>query len=154
MRLPEMLQKIKDFRDLPKDIFILLVILLVGIGSFALGRMSTFEEQRRENVTVSQSALSGHSGLSANALSAVGEKPAFPLESKTTFSTPTREVGEVTGVVGTIKGAYVASKTGAVFYAPWCGGVKRIKEENKVWFESKEAAVSKGYRPAENCKGM
>jgi len=146
-----MLQKIKDFRDLPKDIFVLAVILLVGVGSFILGRLSIFEEQRKESLSVSQSAPSG---LSGNVFSAVLEKPTSSLKSKITFSAPIKEAGEASGTVSTIRGAYVASKTGAVFYAPWCSGVKRIKEENKVWFESKEEAMGKGYKPSGNCKGM
>ncbi len=51
-------------------------------------------------------------------------------------------------------GAYVASKTGAVYHLPWCSGAKRIKEENKIWFASKEEAEQAGYRPAANCKGI
>lgn len=51
-------------------------------------------------------------------------------------------------------GSYVASKTGTKYYLPWCGTAKRIKEENRVWFGSKEAAEAAGYEPASNCKGM
>jgi len=51
-------------------------------------------------------------------------------------------------------GAFVASKTGEAYHFPWCSGVLRIKEENKVWFETREAAEAAGYRPAKNCKGL
>lgn len=51
-------------------------------------------------------------------------------------------------------GGYVASKTGTKYYLPWCGTAKRIKEENRVWFQSKEAAEAAGYEPASNCKGL
>lgn len=51
-------------------------------------------------------------------------------------------------------GQYVASKNGEAYYLPWCSGVSRIKEENKVWFGSKEEAEARGYRPAKTCKGM
>ncbi|MFZ1987451.1 MAG: hypothetical protein WAV21_00235 [Minisyncoccia bacterium] len=51
-------------------------------------------------------------------------------------------------------GEVVASKNGAKYYLPWCGGVKLIKEENKVWFASKADAESHGYEPAANCKGL
>lgn len=51
-------------------------------------------------------------------------------------------------------GEVVASKSGTKYYFPWCGTVKRIKEENKVWFPNREAAEAAGYEPAANCKGM
>lgn len=49
---------------------------------------------------------------------------------------------------------YVASKTGSKYYLPNCAGAKRIKEENKVWFATKELAAAAGYQPAANCKGL
>lgn len=51
-------------------------------------------------------------------------------------------------------GQFVASKNGTKYYFPWCGTVKNIKEENKVWFASREAAEAAGYQPAANCKGL
>lgn len=51
-------------------------------------------------------------------------------------------------------GAYVASKNGTRYYLPWCSGVKRIKEENKVWFNTREEAVARGLLPAANCPGI
>ena len=51
-------------------------------------------------------------------------------------------------------GQYVASKNGERYYLPWCGGVSRINEENKVWFASKAEAEAAGYTPAANCKGI
>jgi hypothetical protein len=51
-------------------------------------------------------------------------------------------------------GEVVASKGGTKYYLPWCGTVKLIKEENKVWFASREAAEAAGYAPASNCKGL
>lgn len=51
-------------------------------------------------------------------------------------------------------GTYVASKNGTKYYLPSCGSSKRIKEENKVWFATKEAAEAAGYGPAANCPGL
>ena len=48
----------------------------------------------------------------------------------------------------------VASKSGTKVYFIWCAGSKRIKEENKVFFDSLENALNKGYEPAKNCPGM
>lgn len=48
----------------------------------------------------------------------------------------------------------VASKNGEVYHYVWCSGAKRIKEENKIYFNSKEEAEKAGYRAAKNCPGL
>lgn len=48
----------------------------------------------------------------------------------------------------------VASKSGTKIYYVWCSGVSRIKPENKVYFDTIEEALKKGYKPASNCPGM
>jgi methylphosphotriester-DNA--protein-cysteine methyltransferase len=53
-----------------------------------------------------------------------------------------------------IKGSFVASKSGKAYHLPWCSGAKRIKEENKIWFQTKEEAEKAGYHPAGNCEGL
>jgi hypothetical protein len=45
-------------------------------------------------------------------------------------------------------GAYVASANGAKYYFPSCPEVRRIKEENKIWFDSEEEAKDSGYEPS------
>lgn len=51
-------------------------------------------------------------------------------------------------------GQFVASRTGAVYYYPWCSGAAKIAPGNQRWFESEKAAQAAGYRPAKNCKGL
>jgi len=51
-------------------------------------------------------------------------------------------------------GGFVASKNGTKYYLPSCGGAGRMKEENKVWFTTKEDAEASGYTPASNCPGL
>jgi hypothetical protein len=48
----------------------------------------------------------------------------------------------------------VASKRGRVYHLPWCSGAVKIKEENKIFFDSKKAAENAGYQPAKNCEGL
>lgn len=52
------------------------------------------------------------------------------------------------------QGKYVASKNGKSYHLPWCSGARNIKEENKIWFNSKEEAERAGYAPAGNCPGL
>lgn len=48
----------------------------------------------------------------------------------------------------------VASRNGITYYYPWCSGAKRIKEENKIWFVTKETAQKAGLKLAANCFGL
>ncbi len=156
MRLPDTLKKIKDYPDLPKDIFVTLLILLVGLGAFFLGRLSVFDETQKGNLQIRNtlSAVAGgaesggvRKGEAATAHAGVVVVDNQFISSSLNSAPP---ISEATNS----KGAYVASKTGHVYYLSSCGGVKRIKEENKVWFASKGDAELKGYKPAATCKGM
>ncbi len=53
-----------------------------------------------------------------------------------------------------LQGKYVASKNGKSYHLPWCPGARSIKEENKIWFNSKEEAARAGFKPAGNCPGL
>jgi hypothetical protein len=50
-------------------------------------------------------------------------------------------------------GQYVASRTGSVYYFPWCAE-GTISPDKMVWFASEAAAKAAGYLPAKNCKGL
>ena len=45
------------------------------------------------------------------------------------------------------------SKT-KVYHHTWCSGAARIKEENKLWFETSIAAEAAGYSLAGNCPDL
>ena len=47
-------------------------------------------------------------------------------------------------------GVFVASKNSSVFHVPDCSFAKRIKQEDKSWFNNKSHATRKKYR-AHNC---
>ena len=51
-------------------------------------------------------------------------------------------------------GQFVASRTGSVYYFPWCGGAQQIPAGDQLWFASENAAQKAGYSPAKNCKGL
>lgn len=120
------------FTDHRSDLFIAFLVVLTGTASFALGRLSrggpTPYPVRFEE---------------ANALAGV------PITVAPVAASHARD-----GEAVVQSGAYVASKNGATFHLPTCPGAKRIKEENKRWFSTKEDAVRAGYRPAANCPGI
>ena len=53
-----------------------------------------------------------------------------------------------------LSGVFLASISGAKYYLPDCSGVARIKEENRIWFDTREDAEKAGYEPAANCPGI
>lgn len=132
-------RRIKRFAArIPQDALILLAILLTATGSFGLGILAgkDLAEGQGNGLWVEERPLSGEAAIE-KALEAAERGVALP-------------VGESLPAGG----QYVASKNGSAYYLPWCGGVSRIKEENKVWFATKEEAEANGYRPAKTCKGI
>lgn len=107
---------------------------MLASGSFMLGRLSLAGEGH-------QAVVVEHA-QTAQAASAVQELAAQ------------KQVLQATTTPAKTGGTYVASKTGSAYHFPWCSGAKRIKEENKIYFDTKEAAEKAGYHPAGNCKGL
>jgi hypothetical protein len=141
MILTNIHEKIKCLPDLSRDIFLGAALLLSLTGAFMLGRISSFEEERKAElrITTQDSTVSAvPQAPSREGIAAVGGAASL---------LPVSPGGEE-------KGSYVGSKTGKIYHLPWCSGAKRIKEENKRWFASKADAEAAGYAPASNCKGI
>lgn len=51
-------------------------------------------------------------------------------------------------------GNFVASINGKAYYPTDCKAAEKIKEENRIWFETTAEAESQGYQPAKNCPGF
>jgi hypothetical protein len=123
-----------------RDGLLIGAVVLLGVLSFGLGRLSAVDVERGGvalcNAPVEQTATA----LSVLPVTETG----VTLDSSADMEQPAM----------TDKGTYVASKSGSAYHFPWCSGAQRIKEENKVWFGTKEEAERAGYRPASNCKGL
>lgn len=135
MRLTELLNKIKEIPDISKDIFTILVIFLMSLGGFALGRLSIIEEKRHDELRIIAQKASEKGVLGVTE----GDTGLYNTKLFTKQSP--------------ISGVFVGSKSGKVYYPPWCAAVKRIHDENKIWFASKDDAEAKGYRPSTSCQG-
>lgn len=48
--------------------------------------------------------------------------------------------------------SYCGNKNSKIFHSLSCTYSKNIKEENKVYFSTKEECYSKGYKPCSRCK--
>jgi len=124
--IPELLQSRKAH-----DIGLVATVVLLGITSFGLGRLSVVDE--------------GHASVALCA---------SPQLLHATQAIPETTSSQTTTITPTTQGQVVGSKNGTVYHLPWCSGAKRISENNKVWFVSKTEAEAAGYRPAANCKGI
>ena len=82
--------------------------------------------------------------------------PYIPDNSSTTTSsvseqTTTTISSDETTTTQTMIGQFVGSKNSDVYHYPNCSYAKKIKEENKIWFNSIEEATAAGYRPCKKC---
>ena len=81
-----------------EDIFIFLIIVLVGFGGFGLGRLSKISEEKHSVRIDTGSALSGISGNT-------GDTPIKAPENR----------------------QFVASVSGTKYHLPWCASASSIK---------------------------
>jgi hypothetical protein len=123
-----------------QDGLLISAVVLLGAISFGLGRLSTMGTEGGEVALCDAPGEQTATALSTLPVTRTG----VTLDSGTNMEQP--------AIIN--KGTYVASKSGSAYHFPWCSGAQRIKEENKVWFETKEEAERAGYRPASNCKGL
>lgn len=132
MSIKEIIKKSKRLPCNNKDIFIILIIIFVAGGSFGLGRLSKIDEMRTP-INIKKMGTSVIESKNTDVL-------ILPTK---TLPAPVQKGG-----------FYIGSKNGTKYHFPWCPGAKRIKNENKVIFNTKEEAVSAGYSSAKNCKGL
>ncbi len=136
-----------------RDLFSALLMLLIGVISFGLGRLSV--QSHGEVQAVTPHIL--ENGMSASVEQADVQAPAPAETRETTVGTSSPKIHTATStpkVATTSEKKYVASKNGTKYHLPWCSGAARIAEKNKIWFSSKEEAAAAGYAPASNCKGI
>lgn len=132
-----MLEKLKSF--LADDaLFQAILLVMVAITSFGLGRQSILEGQ-------AESVEDGPVSVSTEipVTSAVAPVPLMATSSS-----------EQKAVAGSVDGMVVASKSGSKYHLPTCAGAKTIKQENLISFASREEAEAAGYAPAANCPGL
>lgn len=131
------LSVIKSNIRIKEDLFIALLIVLVGLASFGLGKLSVLEAQKTPISITNQESVA-YDAVENNA----SNQNNSIVQPVTTASTSTGQ--------GTVFG----SKSGTKYYYPWCSGANRIKPENRVWFPTIEAAKAAGLTPAANCPGL
>ena len=134
-------ESIQDIRDKFKSfashllandqLFLAILLVTIAVTAFGLGRLA----ERAATTSIKQSA--GASVI---------------LNNIDTMDVPVEVENETEDASATEQ--YVASKSGSKYHYPWCPGAKQMKEENKIYFNSRPAAEAAGYTPAANCKGL
>ena len=130
-----MLQKLKSF--LANDtIYYSVLLILVAVTSFGLGRQSVNTTNRSEKPLISTENVAPAAVMEAVASASTTKAATEP-------QAPTNKPVAVVG-----------SKSGTKYHLPTCSGAKRIKPENLISFETIAAAEAAGYTAAANCPGL
>ena len=109
----------------------LIIIIIVSIGSFGLGRLSVINNEIED-------IQSAGSDYKASVGDWVGESK------QNTKALPTGDLPK--------EKMYIASKNGKLYYSIGCSGAKRISDKNSIWFATKEDAEKSGYSLSSTCK--
>ena len=135
--------KVKLESFLESRLFIALIIFLIGISSFTLGRLSKIDEVREPvRIEYKQKTIGSQTVPKDNI-----QNTASVIKSQQDL------ISQTTGNVGG-GGQVVGSKNSTKYHYPWCSGAKRISPKNLITFNSIEEARKAGYVPAANCKGL
>jgi len=113
-----------------RKIFLTLVIVMVSILSFGLGKLSNLDARNPIKIEYDPELLVTYVEPSTQTKSSPSSNPS------TTNSS----------------GGVIASKNGTKYHYAHCSGAKTIKEENKLFFASAIIAEQAGYTLATNCK--
>lgn len=142
------MEKIKQFfnktiqSEKGKDILIVIIVILVGLGSFELGRLS------KEKIS---------SGIKI--LPAMTEK--YPNQENQDANKKTSQATNVISTTNNIPRAvfdtsvndknFFASNRGSKYYTLGCSAGKTIKQENRIYFMTGEEAQIAGYALSSSC---
>jgi hypothetical protein len=128
------MEKIKQFLDSEhgKDILIVVIVILVGLGSFELGRLS------KEN---------GPSGVKIEYQDQNENQTASAVSSVESVN-KTAPLIQSSNVAGK---NYFASSRGSKYYSIGCSAGKTIKQENRIYFGTSDEAERAGYMLSSSC---
>lgn len=118
------------------DIFIILIVVLIALSAFGIGRLSAPKTEPIQIKNLEQASVE-----------------------EIDLERDENSVGEIQGgnqgdIQGDYEGKVVGSKNSDKYHLPDCPGAKQISEQNKIWFDSITDAEKAGYKPAGNCPGL
>ncbi len=133
--------RLPHLRTLSDDLFLGLIIILVAFGSFGLGRLSKIEASRMPIQIENEPLVTAETFAGVQDLATGGVLAPKPSS-------------QSANIIGSEETRLVGSKNGTKYYYPWCSGVSRIAEANRIYFPTKSDAEAQGYTPSSTCKGL
>lgn len=123
------MQKIKQFveSDRGKDILTVLIVILVGLGSFGLGRLSKGNPN-------------------------AGIKIEYSNQEASVVSTVNKAQNSATQAITNTGKNFFASNRGSKYYPLGCEAGKSLKQENRIYFNTREEAERAGYELSGSCR--
>ncbi|MFA6273694.1 MAG: hypothetical protein WC662_00860 [Candidatus Paceibacterota bacterium] len=130
------MEKIKQFitGEQGKDILTILIVILVGLGSFGLGRLS--KTNNSDDIKIE------YQNQQANIIS----------NSESTLSNSNIVQKLNSTKQGTNTGNYFASSRGKKYYPVGCSAGDSLKQENRIYFETSADAEKAGYTLSSSCQ--
>lgn len=142
---------LKDFFVKHENRIVLFIgVILLSFISYGIGRLGTPQSKEPITIQASSQDILKNSPVVKEEVKQDEKNLTIEKQSDSINSQKTKQENKVVKNTS----LYVASKNGTKYHLPTCSGAKRIKEENKIWFESKQEAEKAGYEPAKNCKGI
>ncbi|MBI2465793.1 MAG: hypothetical protein HYV66_01010 [Candidatus Sungbacteria bacterium] len=138
----DFLEKIKPYAD---NLFLVMVIMLVGLIGFGLGRLSSKYQTAELKI---QSTLVNTADLSKIATTPASGSTAS-VEATTLLKSQNGAVAEEI-----INQKIVGNKNSKIYHYENCPGALKMSEGNKIFFASIIDAQNAGFKPAGNCPGL
>lgn len=128
------MEKIKHFinSEKGKDVLMVLIVILVGLGSFQLGRLS--KENSSSGLKIEYKGTNMPQSLES--------QPGSPISAFGSLSEPKD---------ASLEKSFFASSRGSKYYSIGCSAGKTIKQENRVYFRTGEEAEASGYTLSSSC---
>ena len=129
------MKKIKHFieSEKGKDIIVVLIVIMVGLGSFELGRLSKENDLQGIKIEYSDPNLANGITQTSNAISSA-------------------KVASLASSSNSTEKSFFASSRGSKYYTISCSAGKTIKQENRIWFTTGEEAERAGYTLSNSCR--
>lgn len=119
-----------------KEVLIVIIVILVGLGSFELGRLSK-NPSSGVKVEYPSQDLSFVSGQTASAVLGTQD---------------VKTSNKVAPSVNTSPKNFFASTRGKKYYPVGCPAGKSLKMENRIYFATREEAQNAGYELSSSCR--
>jgi len=135
--LTYLMEKIKSFIESSrgKDILTVLIVILVGLGGFGLGRLSKAQNGSGVQIEYLNGPISGSIeplSQGANVVEALKSEPPYTARG--------------------LEGNFFASSRGKKYYPVGCSAGDSLKMENRIYFNTREEAEKAGYTLSSSCR--